>query len=114
MKQPLIIVRGTTKTMTVRVTNEDGSIYILQNNEILRFGVKKQPGDSAYLFSKEMSSDSYSDGVYQFIINPADTENLDFGCYYYDVGLQSGSEYYNVIECSEFRVGYNITQREVT
>ena len=33
MKQPLAIVRGTTKTMTIRVTNEDGSVYTLGGNE---------------------------------------------------------------------------------
>jgi hypothetical protein len=114
MKQPLAIVRGTTKTMTIRVTAEDGSVYTLGSGEILRFGVKKHPGDTAYLFSKDMSSSSLADGVYSFIINPGDTENLDFGCYYYDVGLQSGSEYFNVIPCSDFRVEYNVTKREVS
>ena len=114
MQQPMAIVRGTTKTVTVRVTDDDGQVYTLGSNEVLRFGVKKHPGDSAYLFSKDMSSSSLVDGVYTFIINPADTENLCFGDYYYDVGLQSGSEYFNVIECSEFRVDYNVTQREVS
>lgn len=114
MKQPLAIVRGTTKTMTISVTDDSGSAYTLGNNEVLRFGVKKHPGDSVYLFSKEMSSSSLNNGAYSFIINPADTEGFDFGCYYYDVGLQSGSEYFNIIECSEFRVEYNITSREVS
>jgi len=114
MKQPLAIVRGTTKTMTIRVTAEDGSVYTLEEGEVLRFGVKKHPGDTAYLFSKDMSSSSLADGVYSFIINPGDTEDLDFGCYFYDVGLQSGSEYFNVIPCSDFRVEYNVTKREVS
>lgn len=113
MKQPLAIVRGTTKTMTISVTAEDGSVYTLEEGEILRFGVKKYPGDTAYLFSKDMSSSSLADGVYTFKIDPADTEDLDFGCYYYDVGLQHGSEYFNVIPCSDFRVEYNVTKREV-
>lgn len=114
MKQPLAIVRGTTKTMTISVTAEDGSVYTLEEGEVLRFGVKKHPGDTAYLFSKDMSSSSLADGVYSFKIDPADTEDLDFGCYYYDVGLQHGSEYFNVIPCSDFRVEYNVTKREVS
>lgn len=114
MKQPLAIVRGTTKTMTVSVTDESGSVYELEAGEVLRFGVKKRPGDQVYLFSHEMSSDSLSNGVYSFLIDPSDTEDLDFGCYYYDIGLQSGDAYFNIVECSEFRVCYNITSREVT
>lgn len=113
MKQPLAIVRGTTKTMTVSVTDESGSVYELENGEVLRFGVKKHPGDQSYLFSKEMSYDSLENGVYSFMIDPSDTEDLEFGCYYYDIGLQSGDSYFNVVECSEFRVCYNITSREV-
>ncbi len=114
MKQPLAIVRGTTKTMTIGVTAEDGSTYELEEGEILRFGVKKHPGDSTYLFSKEMSASSLTDGVYTFKIDPVDTENLDFGCYYYDVGLQHDNEYFNIIPCSDFRVEYNVTKREVS
>lgn len=114
MKQPLAIVRGTTKTMTISLTDESGAVYELGTNEKLRFGVKAHPGDPAYLFSKEMSSESLDDGLYSFMIEPSDTENLDFGCYYYDIGLQSGDAYFNVIECSEFRVDYNITSREVS
>ena len=113
MKQPLAIVRGTTKTMTIGVTTTDGSAYELAEGETIRFGVKKHPGDLTYLFSKEMSASSLADGVYSFKINPGDTENLDFGCYYYDVGLQHGNEYFNIIPCSDFRVEYNITKREV-
>ena len=114
MKQPLAIIRGTTKTMTVSVTDEGGTVYELDEGEVLRFGVKKHPGDQAYLFSKEMSYDSLNNGVYSFMIEPSDTESLEFGCYFYDIGLQSGNSYFNVVECSEFRVCYNITSREVT
>ena len=114
MKQPLAIVRGTTKTMSISVTDESGSAYTLGDYEVLRFGVKKSPGDDVYLFSKEISSSDLVDGAYAFTINPGDTDSLDFGCYYYDVGLQSGNAYFNIIECSEFRLDYNITRMEVS
>ena len=111
MRQPIAIVRGTTKPMSVKVSSNDGAPYTLGTNEVLRFGVKKSPNDTTYVFSKDMTSSDLRDGAYQFTINPADTEDLSFGCYYYDVGLQSGDAYFNVIECSEFRVDKNVTKR---
>lgn len=110
MKQPLSIVRGTTRSMGIRVTAMDGSAYTLGNDEILRFGVMRHPGDSAYVFVKEMTAADLSEGEYVFTIKPVDTANLEFGCYVYDVGLQSGNNYYSVIECDDFRVVHNVTR----
>lgn len=110
MKQPLSIVRGTTMTLQVSVKNTDGSTYILGDDEILRFGVSEHAGDRAYLFVKEMTSSDADGDSYAFTINPADTANLEFGCYQYDIGLQSGNDYYNVIECNDFRVAHNVTR----
>ena len=47
-----------------------------------------------------------------FSFVPEDTENLQFGSYYYDIGLQRGEDYYNLIPYSEFRLVPNITERE--
>ena len=113
MKQPLTIVRGTTRTISISITNENGTPYSLESGEVIRFGVKKRPSDTEYLFHKEITSPGQEAGVYTFIINPADTENANFGCYYYDVGLQSGTSYFNIIECSEFRITHNVTKRVV-
>ena len=110
MKQPLSIVRGTTLDLQVSIKNSDGSAYSLDEGEILRFGVAKHAGDKAYLFTKEMTANDADGGSYAFTINPADTANLEYGCYAYDIGLQSGDDYYNVIECSDFRVANNVTR----
>lgn len=32
--------------------------------------------------------------------------------YCYDVGMQSGDDYYNVIPCSDFIVAHAVTKRE--
>lgn len=110
MKQPISIVRGTTLDLQVSIRNKDGSPYSLGEGEILRFGVSKHAGDKTYLFTKEMTASDAEEESYIFTINPADTANLEFGCYAYDVGLQSGNDYYNVIECSDFRVAHNVTR----
>lgn len=116
MKQPLTIIRGTTQVINISVNNEDGTPYTLTGGEILRFGVKKKPEDSDDLLvvKKELTAANLDDGVYVLTLLPVDTKALPFGSYYYDVGLQSGNNYYNVIECSEFILAYNITLPEVT
>lgn len=110
--QPLFMVRGTTQPINVVITTDVGDSRPLADGEILRFGLKKKPTDAECLVMKELSS---TDAIgterneFVFVLNPTDTQNLDFGCYYYDVGLQNGVEYFNVIPCSEFHIGHNIT-----
>lgn len=112
-KQPITIVRGTTLPLSVSITDANGDAYTLSAGETLRFGVKNTPADTEYIFSKEMTAnDDDGDGNYCFAINPADTIELGFGVYWYDIGLQNGAAYYNVIPASEFNVAYNITEAE--
>lgn len=112
-KQPLSMVRGTTLSLALSVQDSDGNVYTLQPGEVLRFGVKKKPEDADYLFVTEAGpTDTDEDDKYVFSIAPSDTEELPFGCYYYDVGLQSGTNYYNVIEASNFKIAFNVTEWE--
>ena len=112
MRQPVAMIRGTTHILNISLSDSSEGSYFLSEGEILRFGVKKHPNDKVYLIEKELTSANYEDGVYVLILYASDTETLPFGRYYYDVGLQSGATYYNVIECSEFDIRYNITSRE--
>lgn len=112
MRQPIAIIRGTTKTLNINISQVAGESYVLADGEILRFGVKKSPEHSAYVIKKNLTSANYDNGVYVLTLTPEDTEQLNYGCYYYDVGLQVGSEYFNVIECSEFDIRHSITTRE--
>ena len=112
-KQPLSMVRGTTLSLALSVQDADGNDYTLQAGEVLRFGVKKKPEDTDYIFVKEAGpADMDEDDKYVFTVNPSDTEDKPFGCYYYDVGLQSGENYYNVIEASNFKIAFNVTEWE--
>ena len=109
MQQPLSIVRGTTKAITITVYEDDGSVYTLDEGEKIKFGVSKHPGSDCVI-SKEMTSSDFDGEAYSLTITPSDTADLQFGHYYYDVGLQSGSSYINIIECSEFDITYNVTE----
>lgn len=111
MKQPISIIRGTTNSFSVSIKNTDGSDHILNAGETVRFGVKLHLASSEYLILKEITPSNSSSNDIEFTIEPSDTENLCFGCYYYDVGVQSGLQYYNIIECSEFRICNNVTTK---
>lgn len=111
-KQTICIVRGTTNEFSVSIIDESsGDKYELQSGEVVRFGVKKSPNDATYIVSKTITT-ADSEGDFPFTLTPNDTINLPFGSYYYDVGLQSGDDYYNIIPASSFELVYNITKRE--
>lgn len=113
MKQPILIIRGTNQTINIKLQSAPENPYLLEDGEFLRFGVKKAPDSKSYLILKELSNAEYENESYVLQLVPADTEKLAFGCYYYDVGMQSGTNYFNVIECSKFEVKHNITERKV-
>ena len=109
-KQPLSIVRGTTNSFSVAITDEEtGEPYELEAGELLRFGIKKNPKDDEYVLVIDIT-ETNEDGEYAFTILPSNTISLPFGSYYYDVGLQSGAAYYNVIPASPFEIAYNVTK----
>lgn len=109
-KNTIKVIRGTTKTLRVRITDAAGAPYILQDGDIVRFGVKRSADSSKYLIEKEVTG--AADGAVIIILSPEDTAALDHGQYKYDVGLQSGENYFNVIPYSAFVILPNITAKE--
>ena len=114
MKQHLAIIRGTTERFAITIRDEDDVLYTMGEYEAMKFGVKADPEDTEYLIQITIPTGSENeDGAYEFTITPDQTENLELGHYYYDIGLQSGDNYYNVVECSNFVLKPNITKRTV-
>jgi hypothetical protein len=101
------IVRGTTNTFEITVTNANGEPYILGSNEKLLFGVKKSHTDTKYIFVKTVRTGE--NGVYTVTIYPEDTEKCECCKHFYDVAVQSGDNFFNVIEASFFHVRKNVT-----
>jgi len=109
MAQKIEIVRGTTNTFDITVRDTDGNEYTLADGEKVVFGIKRKLDDSKAIFAKTTTSGK--DGVYTVTIEPADTEDLDPGRYFYDVGLLSGTQYYNVVKHKPFIIRANVTSR---
>lgn len=109
MAQRIEIVRGTTKTLAITVTDSNNELYTLADGEKVVFGVKRKPEDENPVILKSVASGE--NGVYAVTLAPTDTENLPFGKYFYDAGVLSGSNYHNIIEPSPFHILPNATKR---
>ena len=110
MSKTIKMVRGTTNSIYVTVLDDAGELYKLKNGEKLIFGVKTNINYSTCCIHKVITE---GDGEYEIRLKPEDTENLPFGKFCYDVGLQIGKDYFPVIECSPFVLTHNVTKREV-
>lgn len=108
MAHKIEVVRGTSNTFPITVTDADSIPYMLADGEKLLFGVKKEPSDEEYIILKTITS--ATDGEYVAELMPNDTIGMEYGRYVYDVGLESGENYYNVIEASPFVVQPNVTK----
>ena len=109
-KQPIEMVRGTTYAVVVSVHDDDGNLRPLEEGELLIFGVKTNVNNSECCIEKILTEGT---GEYVFHLSPEDTENLACGRMCYDVGLQSGEDYYTVVPCSPFVLTHRVTKRKV-
>lgn len=105
----LSVVRGTTNTIRIDVTDANGTPYALGTGEVLRFGVKQDASSTGYLIRKDITSGT---GSYLVTLMPEDTIGLAVSQYLFDVGLQSGDNYYNIIPATTFDIQANITKKE--
>lgn len=109
MLNRLEIVRGTTNTFQIEVVDVSGTAYNLAANERIIFGVKKNAEDDELIF--QQTAEIIGEGLFTVKIAPEKTECLKCGKYSYDVGLESGEEYFNVIEPSTLVILPNVTFR---
>ena len=101
------IIRGTTNVFEITVTDAQGELYDITGSEKLLFGVKRNYNDKSYIFVKAVSVSL--NGVYTVTLRPEDTDLCDCSKYLYDVAIQSGDDFFNVIEASNFIVKKNVT-----
>lgn len=108
MADKIEIVRGTSNSFKIYVVDTDGKPYTLASGEALVFGIKDKPYKKDAAVIKTVTSGT--DGVYTVNFDPDDTINLKYGKWFYDVGLQSGDDYFPVIEPSTFEILANATK----
>lgn len=109
MVQKIEIVRCTTNTFQVEVSDVSGAPYNLGANEKIVLGVKAKATDTELLITK--TAEVAGVGVFKIVLCPEDTEPLAAGRYSYDVGLDDGTNFFNIIEPSPFVLVQNVTCR---
>ena len=80
---------------------EDAVLYEMQEGDVISLGVKADYEDAECIFQKDVYENP---AVFEFV--PADTKDLDFGTYYFDVQFVRGSDGFTVtfIEKKRFKV----------
>lgn len=109
MVQKIEIIRCTTNVFQVTVTDAKGALYNLGSGEKIVFGLKAKPTDTELLLTK--TAEILGEGLFKISLCPEDTENLAPGRYSYDVGLDNGTDFFNIIEPSPFVIVQNVTCR---
>ena len=111
MDNEIFLPRGTSYSIGILVLDGDGQPYY-DSGDTVRFGVKYDPDDTAYLIEKTAEYDE-EQGCYVVTLVPSDTASLPFGRYWYDIGLQTDGEdeddYYMLVDATAFNVTKAIT-----
>lgn len=102
------LIRGTSGILEVDFNYDENEDL---KTGIAVFGVKKNPKDEDYVIFLQEEYDMDKDYIV-FKIEPAATENLAAGTYYYDIGLQKDDNFYIIISKAIFNLKQNIVSRE--
>lgn len=98
----IYLTRGDTLTITLSLTNDDGSTYIPDEADRIYFRLKKFAATAEILVEKEIIN-----MILQ--LNENDTKNLTFGDYRYEIELVTANgSHYTVIENKLFTIGKEI------
>lgn len=79
----ITLTRGDTFPCAVSILNPDGTPYEMQPGDTVRFMLSEQAGGPTILTKQVV------DGSFQ--LDPADTDQLDFGTYFFDVQMTFAS-----------------------
>lgn len=109
-KTELRLVKGTSQLLEIRVRGADGGPYTMLEGDVIRFGVKFSENSADYVLKKE--TEELTDGITRIALEPEDTANMEAGLYRFDIGLQSGDQYFIIVPYSDFVLMPNITAKE--
>lgn len=110
MAQRIEVVRGTTNTFEISIVDSSGAPYNLGSNERIVFGIKRNPErEEVPLVVK--TAEIIGAGLVSVKLLPEDTASLGFGKHYYGVSLETGVDFFSVIEPSPFMIVANVTHR---
>lgn len=79
----IVVTKGDTVKMPIIVTNNDGSIYHVQKDDVINFGLKKEYTDAECLIEKTIDNNELV-----LVLSHEDTKKLESGIgYKYDIQI---------------------------
>ena len=103
--------RGDTQFMKFQLKDVESNVIELTSSDRLYFTVKQNEYSSKVLIQKKYPEDiQYSDGYFYFSLTSADTANLQYGTYQFDIELKSG-DYVKTLVLGTITLTEEITHR---
>jgi len=82
--QILEIIRGDSNKFSFTRKDNEGETILQPANNVY-FTVKESWTSQDYLLQKTIEDMTFSEGKYEFTIEPEETDNLEYGMYVYDL-----------------------------
>lgn len=98
----IILTKGDTASIFIQVVDLEGKEYSIKSDDVITLTVRKTPSSNISI-EKVATHDHY------FVIEPADTNNLDTGLYVYDVQLVTNDNVYTIVPMSYFEIRNEVT-----
>ena len=88
MQNIFSMVRGDTQSFELEITENNESVTV----DSIYFTVKNDTHTDEVLFQKKLNDGiTLTDNIYNIIIDPSDTDELDYGRYAYDIEIIKNS-----------------------
>jgi hypothetical protein len=105
----LSMTRGDSEEITVRVTDADGDPIVLATGDTIYFSVKECVADEDYALQKVVTAFEV-DGSAIIEIEPADTADLEFKRYIYDIQwTDANGRVTTIVKASAFEIAKEVT-----
>ena len=100
----IYLTRGDTFKALITITNPDGTIYTPQEGDEIRFAMKQDVEDEECLIIRDIPLETM-----MLILYPADTKQLEYGTYVYDIQLtKANGDVDTFITASKLKLTYEV------
>lgn len=99
----IILTRGDSADIILNITDANGDAYTPAETDVIKFTMKKNCETTDIILQKTLVNQIIS-------IEPADTADLNYGAYYFDVQLETaGGDVYTVVSPHKFIIDKEVT-----
>ena len=100
----IYLTRGDTFKAIITISNPDGTIYTPKEGDEIRFAMKQNIEDEECLIIRDISINDM-----MLVLYPADTKNLEYGTYVYDIQLtRANGDVDTFITASKLKLTYEV------